>query len=147
MQKSERLVGSVSSLIQVVLDTNFLTVPSEFGVDIFAETERLLEGRIDFVVLDSVLRELDIKASEAKGAIEARKFRVARDLANRCRLIETTDSKGEKSVDESLLEYTESVRGVLATNDRDLRQKARSLGLPVLILRAKKKLSLEGAVI
>ncbi|UCE09054.1 MAG: nucleotide-binding protein [Candidatus Thorarchaeota archaeon] len=147
MQKSERLVGSVSSLIQVVLDTNFLTVPSEFGVDIFQESERLLERRIEFVVLDSVLAELDVKASKAKGAIEGRKFRVAKDLAKRCKLIDTTHFEEKKSVDERLLEYTESVGGVLATNDRDLKQKARSLGLPVLILRAKKKLSLEGAVI
>ncbi|MHA1961154.1 MAG: type II toxin-antitoxin system VapC family toxin [Candidatus Thorarchaeota archaeon] len=134
-------------MIQVILDTNFLTVPSEFGVDIFAEAERLLEGRIEFVVLDSVLRELETKVGEARGAIGRRKFRVAKDLVGRCRLIETTDSLKEKSVDEGLLEYTASVGGVLATNDRDLKQKARSLGLPVLILRARKKLSLEGLVI
>ena len=137
----------MSSLIQVILDTNFLTVPAEFGVDIFAEAERLLEGRIEFVVLDSVLGELDTRAGKAKGAVEGRKFRVAKDLVGRCRLIETTDSLKTKSVDEGLLEYTASVGGVLATNDRGLKQKARSLGLPVLILRARKKLSLEGLVI
>ncbi len=45
----------------VVLDTNILTVPAQFSVDIFAESERVVERRIEFVVLKSVIQELEGK--------------------------------------------------------------------------------------
>jgi len=50
-------------------------------------------------------------------------------------------------VDDQLLEYTISVKGVLATNDRELRARARNRRISVLIMRGKKKLELVGTVI
>ncbi|MCK4484004.1 MAG: hypothetical protein KAU89_04220, partial [Candidatus Thorarchaeota archaeon] len=39
-----------------------------------------------------------------------------------------------------------SVKGALATNDKELRMKARERGIPVLLLRGKKRVVLEGSV-
>ena len=130
----------------VVLDANFLTVPAQFSIDIFSEAERLLEQRVEFVVLSSVVREIENKVTAAHNRTEVRAFKVAQELVSRCRVIEPDEVLQQYPVDTQLLHYTESVRGVLATNDKELRQRARNQGLPVLLLRGKKRLSVEGVV-
>jgi rRNA-processing protein FCF1 len=129
----------------VVLDTNFLTVPAQFGVDVFSEAERVLERSIEFILLDSVLDEIKGKLERA-GKTDGRMFKVALDLTERCKVVEIDQSMKESPVDNQLLEYTVSVRGVLATNDKELRERASERGIPVLMLRGKKHLELKGSV-
>ncbi len=131
--------------IPLILDTNFLTVPAQFGVDVFSEAERVLERRVEFVLLDSVIEEIKSKLERASRT-ETRIFRVALDLAERCTIVRTDSSLKGTPVDDQLLKYTKSVNGVLATNDRELRERATSQGMPVLLLRGKKYLALEGSV-
>ncbi|MGQ4911944.1 MAG: PIN domain-containing protein [Candidatus Thorarchaeota archaeon] len=130
--------------LTVVLDTNFLTVPAQFGVDIFSETERILERNVVFVVLSSVVRELERKLSDSRGS-EASKFRVALGLVERCSIVDY--ARTGVPVDDQLLDYARSVRGILATNDKDLRTRASQEKIPVLFLRSKKRLDLLGSVI
>jgi rRNA-processing protein FCF1 len=131
--------------LSVVLDTNFLTVPAQFGVDIFAETERTLETRVDFIVLRSVVGELEQKLETARGRAKSR-FRIALTLLDRCR-IEDDALADDQAVDDRLLEYTRAAGGVLATNDRELRSRAIAEGIPVLILRSKKHVELVGSIL
>ena len=129
--------------LSVILDTNFLTVPAQFGVDIFSETERLLEQHVEFILLDSVIDEIRSKLGKA-GLTERRFFKVALDLTERCRIVNVEQSMKTSNVDDQLLEYTSLVKGVLATNDRELRERAYERGIPVLMLRGKKHLELKG---
>lgn len=131
--------------LSVILDTNFLTVPAQFGVDVFSEAERVLERSIEFILLDSVLDEIKEKLERA-GKTESRMFKVALDLTERCKVVEINHSMKESPVDDQLLEYAVSVSGVLATNDRELRERAAERGVPVLILRGKKHLELKGSI-
>jgi rRNA-processing protein FCF1 len=134
-------------VLPVVVDTNFMTIPSQFNVDIFDEAERVLERRFEFVILSSVVREIEAKARETKGGSNKLAFRVAKDLVSMCRLIEEENSLSKLPVDDQLLEYVVSVQGVLATNDKELRRLARTRGVPVLFLRGRKQLALEGTLI
>ncbi len=127
----------------VVIDTNFLVIPAQFSVDIFAETERVIERRVEFIVLSSVLREIEMMAHDSAKVGEQRTFRLALELAKRCRIVEYASAE-ELSVDDQILAYASSIDGVLATNDRKLIEKARKQGIPVLRLRGKKILTLEG---
>ncbi len=129
----------------VILDTNFLTVPAQFGVDVFSEAERVLERSLEFILLDSVLDEIKGKLEKA-GKTESRMFNIALDLAKRCKVVEIDQSMKESPVDDQLLEYAVSANGVLATNDRELRERAAERGVPVLILRGKKHLELKGSI-
>ena len=128
--------------LPIILDTNFITVPADFSVDIFSETETILERRLKFVLLQSVVREIEAKASQAKAS--HKKFRIAKAFFKRCNIVEVSESLSKLTVDDQLLEYTISVNGILATNDRELRRRAREKGVPVLFLRGKKRLVLEG---
>jgi rRNA-processing protein FCF1 len=129
----------------VILDTNFLTVPAQFGVDVFSEAERVLERSVEFILLESVIDEIRAKLERA-GKTESRMFKVALDLTERCRVVEIDQSMKDFLVDDQLLEYAVSVRGVLATNDRELRERAAERGVPVLMLRGRKHLELKGSI-
>jgi len=143
-----RLIGPVSIVaFQVILDTNFLAVPAQFGVDIFSETERVLERRVEFVLLESTVKEIELKGGLSAGKTEAYVFRIAKDLIQRCKVVKVPESLTAMPVDDQLLEYAISVKGALATNDRELRMKARERGIPVLLLRGKKRVLLEGSVL
>ena len=131
--------------IIVVLDTSILTVPAQFNVDIFAESERVVERRIDFIVLKSVIKELERKL-EVAVRTEKFKFRVALDLVERCTVIGLDEQTSAKPVDDQLLDYALSVNGVVATNDKELRERSLEQGVPVLFLRGKKRLELHGIV-
>ncbi len=131
--------------IIVVLDTNILTVPAQFSVDIFTESERVLERKVEFVVLRTVIQELERKL-DVVARTEKFKFRVALDLIDRCTIIESDDFVNASSVDDQVLEYAIGVNGVVATNDRDLRERSIQAGVPVIFLRGKKRLELLGTV-
>lgn len=133
--------------VLVVIDTNFIVVPAQFGVDIFTEAERVLERKVEFVVLSSAVDEIEKKMEEATKRTEKLQFRIAKDLIERCRVVDVDPNSKQVSVDSQLLDYASSVEGVLATNDRELRQRARAKGVPVLFLRGKKILMLEGTVL
>ncbi len=131
--------------IIVVLDTNILTVPAQFGVDIFAETERVIERNIEFIVLKSVVKELE-RNLEAVVRTERFKFRTALDFVERCTVVELDEISKIKPVDDQVLEYAFSVNGVVATNDKELRERSLTRGVPVLFLRGKKRLELQGTI-
>lgn len=129
----------------VVLDTNMLTVPAQFGVDIFAETERTLERSIEFVVLQSVVSELKrnlVNETRAGGQI----FRIALDLVQRCRVVESGEPREGIPVDDEILRYAITYGAVIATNDKRLKERALSQGTPVLYLRGRKQLQLAGFI-
>jgi rRNA-processing protein FCF1 len=146
MPKSRKPLPVKNMPLPVIMDTNFLTVPAQFGVDVFSEAERVLERGLEFVLLDSVLDEIKSKLERASRT-EARMFRVALDLVERCTIVSVEDTAKRSPVDDQLLDYTKSVKGVLATNDRELRERANSQGIPVLLLRGKKHLELDGSII
>jgi rRNA-processing protein FCF1 len=129
----------------VVLDTNILTVPAQFSVDIFAESERVVERRIEFVVLKSVIQELERKLEDAVRT-EKFKFRIALDFVERCTIISLDALTSAQPVDDQVLEYALSVHGIVATNDKDLRKKSLERGVPVLFMRGKKRLELQGTI-
>ncbi|MFW9931676.1 MAG: PIN domain-containing protein [Candidatus Thorarchaeota archaeon] len=133
--------------LSVVIDTNFIAVPAQFGVDIFAEAERVLERKLEFIILSSSLNELKRKLDFPTSKTEERHFRIALELVNRCTIVGPEGLPSIDNVDDQILEYTRSVEGVLATNDRALKKKAKAFGVPVLILRGQKQLVLDGSVL
>ena len=131
--------------ITVVLDTNMLTVPAQFGLDIFKEAERELERNVDFVVIEPVVWELDKKLEQLSGAAR-QKFKVAIDLLKRCTIKNVSDSITSLPVDQQILVFAKSINGVIATNDKGLIDQAIAEGIPVLFLRGKKRLKLRGTI-
>ncbi len=130
----------------VVVDTNFLAVPVQFGLDIFEEAGRVLERQLEFHIPDSVVFEMEKRWSNPRDNKERLAFNVARSLVQRCKIITIPEAWKKLSVDDQVLRYAKHVKGVLATNDKELRKKARFANIPVLFLRGRKKLEIDGTI-
>jgi len=128
--------------VTVLLDTNFLLVPIRFGVDVFAEAERVLNQLVDFAVTSNVLGEVERLRSEAQPGFRS-ELDFALKVASRCRVIDAESEEGE-TVDNSIVRLAASQGYVVATTDAELRRRLREVGVKVLILRQKRYLQLMG---
>jgi len=127
--------------VKVILDSNFLMAPFQFHVDVFEELEYLLQKKIDFIVPSAVKLELTtISSRGGEGAAEAS---LALQLASRCRVVDVTLQPNE-TVDDAILKAAQKLTAVVATNDIELRKRLRDINVPVVYLRDKSKLEVEG---
>ncbi|ALM76290.1 type II toxin-antitoxin system VapC family toxin [Thermococcus barophilus] len=127
----------------VVPDTNFLLIPGQFGVDIISELNRVLDVKFEIVIPNIVLDELNVIERKAKGK-DLMAVRMAKKLAERFNVIEI-GKFGEKPTDEQIFEFAvKNSNVVVCTNDKLLKKKLRERGIPVVYLRQKKILELEG---
>ena len=123
-------------MYRVLLDTNFLLVPFQFGVDVFAELDRLLDVEYEIIVPAPVVRELERLAG--KRGKEARDARSAMELVKGFKVLEMGGD-----ADAALL----SLAGgdtVICTNDKLLRERVRQKRAPVIYMRQKGYLALDG---
>jgi len=130
---------------KVLVDSNFLFLPVNRGIDIFSEVERLLNSKVEFIVLTPVLDEIK------KIAFKTRKTKLKKNAMFALNLSEKLpkmDFKGYgKTVDDCLVEAALKHGFIVATGDMKLRKKLRSLGVSVIYPRKDGKyLVLEGYV-
>jgi len=131
-------------MIRVIFDSNFLFIPSQFRLDVFEELNNLLSQRLEPVLLSPTYGEL-LKIAE-KGSPKTRKqASLALKLAEKCRLIHV--EKGlEETYDDVIVRVAAEWRCPVATNDRELRKRLRNRGVPVIFLRQRRRLELDGTV-
>lgn len=126
---------------EVVIDTNFFMVPFQFNVDIIDELEKALPS-YKLTTPIFVINELKGLKRNNKGKIRLNAD-LALKLANSSN-IEIKDISLEKNetVDDALLRVSE----VLATNDIELKKRARKKGITVAYLRQKKYIAIDGKI-
>lgn len=115
--------------VKVIIDTNALMVPEQFGVDIFTELARL--GYVRYIVPAQVmgeLRSLAVKADKGKDKIAAR---VALGLTERCSVVGEDNFDADQAIEELALKEGAAV----FTNDKALKKRLFSKGITVIYLR------------
>ncbi len=135
---------SKEETVRVVLDSNFLFVPSQFHLDIFEELANLLNQRFEPLLLSSTQKELQGLA-ESISPKKRKQALLALRLAEKCRVVPVEKGSGE-TYDDVIVRVAVEWMVPVATNDRELRRRLRTLGVPVIFLRQKRRLMLEGAV-
>ncbi len=124
--------------MKILLDTNFLLIPSQFKVDIFSEIDRIIETNYNICILDKTIDELNNVVNKAKG-----KDKKAAQLA--LQLIEHKKpeiiSTETTYVDQAILDIVDKDY-IVATQDKELKKQLKEKGIPVIILRQKKYLQL-----
>ena len=127
--------------VKVILDSNFLMIPFQFNLDVFQEIEFLLQKKVDFIVPSAVKSELTgLSTRGGEGAAEAS---LALQLASRCRVVEVTLETNE-TVDDAIVKASQKLGAVVATNDIELKNRLKLLKVPVVYLRDKSKLEVDG---
>jgi len=131
-------------MIRVIFDSNFLFVPSQFQLDIFEELTNLLSQRFEPVLLSPTYMEL-LKIAEMGSPKLRKQASLALKLAEKCRVVQV--EKGlEEMHDDVIVRVATEWRCPVATNDRELRKRLRNVGVPVIFLRQRQRLELEGTV-
>ena len=126
---------------EVVIDTNFFMVPFQFNVDIITELEKLLPS-YKLTTPSFVINELKGLKRNNKGKIRLN-ANLALKLANSSKVeIKDISLLENETVDDALLRVSE----VLATNDIELKNRAKDKGITVAYLRQKKYIAVEGKI-
>ena len=126
---------------EVVIDTNFFMVPFQFNVDIITELEKLLPS-YNLTTPSFVINELKGLKRNKNTKIRLN-ANLALKLANSSKVeIKDISLLENETVDDALLRVSE----VLATNDIELKNRAKDKGITVAYLRQKKYIAVEGKI-
>lgn len=129
--------------VKVVLDANFLLVPPQFNLDIFEELANLLNRRFEPILLSSTQKELQGLANSSPKL--RKQALLALRLAEKCRFVPVEKLFGE-TYDDVIVRVSTEWMCPVGTNDRELRKRLRQNGVPVIFLRQKHRLAVEGTV-
>ncbi len=123
---------------KVLLDTNFILIPAQFKVDIYAEIDRIITEPYALYVLDKSLIELDNLITHGKGRNKA-SARLAKAILDH-KKPKTLKTTSKAYVDRVILGLSGYI---VATQDKILRSKLRKKGVKTIVLRQKKYLVLD----
>ncbi len=140
----------------IIIDSNFILLPYQFNIDYLNEIRLNLEGKLKFIIFQQILDELEAKKKREHSATKFK--RLLKSGYNYLEqkkpnydidFLEDVKNSNE-TTDEFLLRKliilkNEGKNVFLATNDSDLRKKAKKLSINVVFLRQKKYLSIESA--
>ena len=129
---------------KVIIDSNALFVPLEFRLDIFVKARDLLNRNVEFILLSPVKRELELLATKDSPKIR-RQAVYALKLAEKCKYVVVDE--GEKlSTDDVIIKVANAWNSPVFTNDRQLRRKLRDISVPVIYVRQKSRLEIDGLI-
>lgn len=136
-------MGIFTKKTQVIFDTNFLLIPGDKGVDIFSETDRILSESYELCVLDKTeeeLKKIVETSSKKKEGFNAKLGIILLKQKN----LKTLKSSSEEYADLAILNYAQknAEKVVVATQDKELKKKLKSIPVRVIELRQEKYLVL-----
>jgi hypothetical protein len=130
--------------LKVILDSNALFVPLEFKLDIFVKARDLLNRNVEFILLSPVKRELELLAAKDSSKIR-RQAVYALKLAEKCRYVVVNEDE-KSSIDDAIIRVAKAWNSPVFTNDRQLRRKLRDISVPVIYVRQKSRLEIDGLI-
>ncbi|WP_231476784.1 PIN domain-containing protein [Methanoculleus sp. MH98A] len=123
--------------MRVLLDTNALLMPAQFGIDLYDELMGLF-GDFEPVTLEEVVGELSGLA-RGRGR-DAAAARVGLAMARRSTVVPSGSTA--EHVDDRVTEYARREGCIVATNDRRLRNTLLREGIDVVSMRRERTLEL-----
>ena len=130
--------------LKVILDSNALFVPLEFKIDIFEELRRLLNRNVEFVLLSTVKRELEMLAAKDSPKVR-REASFALKLSEKC-LYVPVENDEKLATDDAIVRVAKKWNSPVFTNDIQLKKKLRDISVPVIYVRQKSRLDIDGMI-
>jgi hypothetical protein len=126
--------------LKVILDSNALFVPLRFKIDIFEDLKALLNRNFTPVLILAVKREIERMAKTASPKVR-KEAAYALKLTEKCRLIKVDE---EGSADDVIVKAARELSAAVFTNDTQLRKRLRNINVPVIYVRQKSHLKIDG---
>jgi rRNA-processing protein FCF1 len=127
--------------VRVLLDSNFLMIPLELHIDVFEEIQDLLGKRVEFILIKQVYDEL--RRLSARSSKVGRQAAHALNLAKRCRTM-NVEAKARESTDDAIVRVAKDKGAIVATSDLELRKRLRNINVPVIYVRERFRLEVDG---
>ncbi len=130
--------------LKIILDSNALFVPLQFKIDIFNDLERLLNRNVELILLSPVKRELEVLA-EMDSPKTRKNASYALKLAEKCTYIEVSASASSLT-DDIIVKMAKEGGFPVFTNDKQLKKRLRDINVPVIYVRQKSRLEIDGMI-
>jgi len=122
--------------MHVLIDTNMLLVPGQFGVDVFSELSRIINSAYCAVTLQENVHELE-KIAASGNSKDAKSAALGLKLVEMKLDVIPSDKPG----DEAIIEFAKQKPDcIVCTNDKELRDRLLGIGIRVICMREKQKL-------
>jgi len=130
--------------IKVILDSNALFIPLQFKIDIFNCLGQLLERNYELMLLSPVKRELEALAEKSSPKIR-KNAAYALKLAEKCKYVEV-DAPDSALTDDIIVKIANEWKAPVFTNDKQLKKRLRDISVPVIYVRQKSRLEIDGMI-
>ena len=138
-------MGPKSKPVKIIMDSNALFVPLQFRIDIFEQIGKLLNMRFELILLSSIRRELEKLAKNGSSKMQ-KNASYALKMAEKCKLIELDEKISDSSPDDSIFQVAREWNSPVFTNDKKLRKRLRDINVPVIYVREKSRLEIDGRI-
>ena len=130
-------------ILKIILDSNVFFVPIYFKIDIFRELKQLLNRNFEMILISPVKQELETLSQKNFSFQDRKNISFALKLALQCKYIEV--KKPEKMpTDEIIIKKAKDWKAIVFTNDLELKKRLRDISVPVIYVRQKSFLSIDG---
>jgi rRNA-processing protein FCF1 len=126
----------------IILDANAFFVPLTLNIDIFEGIKKILNRNFELVLLSSTLEELE-RISTHGSPKKRKQAENALRLTQKCRVLKTSH-KEKIPVDDIIVRVASNQKYAVFTNDRQLRKRLRDINVPVIYVRQKSRLEIDG---
>ena len=130
--------------LKVILDSNALFTPLELKIDIFEEMQKLLNRNVECIVIHPVKAELELLSNKESFKLR-RQANFALRLVEKCKIVQV-DVPDKTTTDDAIVKVAKSWNTPVFTNDRQLRKRLRDISLPVIYVRQKSRLEIDGLI-
>ncbi len=130
--------------IKVILDSNAFFTPIYFKIDIFSELKQLLNRNLEMILISPIKQELKMLA-EKNSNKNSKNASLALNFALECKYIEVKIPKGMLT-DDIIVKKAKEWKAIVFTNDRELKERLRNIRVPVIYVRQKSFLAIDGMI-
>ena len=130
--------------LKVILDSNALFVPLQFKIDVFNDLKRLLNRSFVLILLSPIKRELEALAEKGSPKMR-RNASYALKFAEKCKYVEV-NAPASAIADDVIVKIAEEWKSPVFTNDRQLKKRLRDISVPVIYVRQKSRLEIDGMI-
>ncbi|MCL2643140.1 MAG: DNA-binding protein [Candidatus Bathyarchaeota archaeon] len=131
--------------LKVILDSNALFTPLELKIDIFEELQNLLNRNIECIVIHPVKVELELLANKESVKLRRQASFALRLIVEKCKIVQVNVSD-KCTTDDAIVKVAKDWNIPVFTNDRQLRKRLRDISLPVIYVRQKSRLEIDGLI-
>jgi rRNA-processing protein FCF1 len=128
--------------LRIILDSNALFVPLQFNIDLLEDLRKLLNRNFELVLLSPTRVELQRIATRGSSSLR-KDAALALKLAEKCKQLDVGQRLGA-SADDLIVQAAAKYKYPVFTNDKQLRNRLRDINVPVIYVRQKSRLEIDG---